>query len=389
LSSDATTRKAGLPAPAFTPPPSPRRRFSPTLFAYMARSFLHPLLGCVAGFCILFLIADVFNSLDEFLEARASVVDALSYYLLLVPRNLVHVVPMAVLLAVSFMMSGLTRHREITAIRGAGLSIGRVMMPVWLLAALLAGALFWLNESLGPRCLARAEALKERVTRGDEQPRPAGVCLAYRNRQARRDWFFERFDPNGRQYGLTVKQLGDAGQPVLWELRAREAVYADGRWTFLGGSRWRYDNGELLPTAEEAFETLTEPGLDERPADIFSSLRPVHELSAWQIARVLWLERDLPSSTSRLLATTMWYRLTMPLSCLIAALYGVGMSLGRERAGALRGFGLAVGCVVLYYLVSQVSVLLGRHGGLPPLLAGILPAAGFAVDGLRRLHRRR
>ena len=39
-------------------------------------------------------------------------------------------------------------------------------------------------------------------------------------------------------------------------IRDREAVYADGRWTFLGGSRWRYDNGELLPTAEEAFETF-------------------------------------------------------------------------------------------------------------------------------------
>jgi lipopolysaccharide export LptBFGC system permease protein LptF len=73
----------------------------------------------------------------------------------------------------------------------------------------------------------------------------------------------------------------------------------------------------------------------------------------------------------------------------VGALLGVGLSITREGSSALRGFAMAVGIMVVYYLVGQMSVVAGKHGILPPVAAGCLPTFFFLGWGVWELHRKR
>ncbi|MBO7740990.1 MAG: LptF/LptG family permease, partial [Victivallales bacterium] len=57
----------------------------------------------------------------------------------------------------------------------------------------------------------------------------------------------------------------------------------------------------------------------------------------------------------------------------IAALLAFGMTITQGRRSAAGGFVAAVGIFMVYYVVAQLCLVLGKNGTMPPILAGTLP----------------
>jgi lipopolysaccharide export LptBFGC system permease protein LptF len=68
-----------------------------------------------------------------------------------------------------------------------------------------------------------------------------------------------------------------------------------------------------------------------------------------------------------------FYRLSYPISCLIAALLAVGLSSNHHRQETLKNIALSIGALITYYVTSQGFVVFGKSDLIPPLLAGMLP----------------
>lgn len=366
------------------------RRHSATLFGYISREFMVPFCCCIGGFIALFLIADLFEVLQEFLEAKASARTVIAFFALKLPFYVVNVLPMSLLLSSSFMVNILGRHHEITALRASGLSIFRCFLPVWIVALLAAFLSLWLNERIAPQWDARAEEFLEALASPGKPRSASRPKLAYHHAAARRDWLFESFDAGGQQQRVLVKQFRP-DRSVAWELRAAKAYHTGGEhghWVFLDGTHSRFDAAGELPEIEESFTRHEALDLRESPDQIVNSLRPVEELAVGEIHAMLAEQRHLPISTQNVFRTIMWHRLGFPFSCVVAALLGVSLSM-TQAGGALKGFAMAVGIMILYYLFSQVLVLLGKAGMVPPVVAGFLPTLLFGGWGGWDLYRKR
>lgn len=369
---------------------SPKRSLPGRIFRHLLGEYLTLLICCVLAFLVLFLVTDIFNDLQDFLARDVPMDQTIGYFMMRQPMNLVYVLPVAVLLSLCFLVYNLIRHQELTAIRAAGLSIPVVALPIWVCAGLLAVTLLCVNEFAGPRLLRRATAFHERVT-ADEGDRLLGrtPCLAYRNRAEVRDWFFEAFAHEGTQKGVSVKQHNPVKPGMLWEIRAEEADFVDGCWVFRSGTKWHYGADGMLPESEERFDRLVVPSLTEPPSEIFNDLRPLRELSALDILRILNKNPDLPEATTNPLNATFWYRLTFPLSVVVASLYGVGLSVRPQRSGAFRGFAVALAMMAAYYVVTQLAVLVGKYGFIPGWSASVVPNLFFLGHGVAVVYTRR
>ncbi len=367
----------------------PPRRTSRILLRYIACEFAVPLFCCLGGFIALFVVTDVFDVLQDFLKADAPAGTVVLFFALRQPANLVNVLPMSVLLAASFMMNVLGRHHEITALKASGLSLIRCCLPVWTAALVFSGLTYWLNERLAPECSLRADELHEALTTSKRLRNQGRAKLAYRNEREHRDWFFEVFSWEGEKRGVLIKQFRPDGS-ILWELRAAGAEYCDDLWVFLDGAVSHFDSEGALPEGpEQHFTRYVARDLREMPRQIMNSMLPAEALSLREIRRLLRTNPNLPARSRRAFLTTLWYRLSFPFSCLLAALLGVSLCVTRERGSALRGFALAVGIMVLYYLTGQFFVLLGKNGAVPPIVAGCLPTLLFVVWGSRAVYRAR
>ena len=95
-----------------------------------------------------------------------------------------------------------------------------------------------------------------------------------------------------------------------------------------------------------------------------------------------------------LLKTLLFHRCLFPLAALIAALFGVSLTISTDRMGAMNGFATAVGSLLLFYLLTEVGVLCVKNGwfaplgGFSPIVGGILPTIAFLLLAVRTMWRR-
>lgn len=368
---------------------SPRRRMSWILFWYVVREFLVPLVCCLLAFVALFVVRDLFDVLADVLQNQeASLGQLLLYMVIEQPVNLPQVLPMSVLLSASFMVSGFQRHHELSAMRASGLSLTVCARPVWLLGLLLSLVSLWVGETLSPHCAVLAQDMRDRWTESEEYRQIHGY-LSYSNTEARRDWFFGQFVSGGEQHDILVKQFRP-DHTTEWELTAGRAQYVGGEWVFYDGAYRQFDDQGRLPQgAVQRFERRVFADLNETPAQILNQLRPVEELSIVRMVETLRLNPGLAERTRRMIHTTIWYRLAFPFSCLVGVLLGVALSIANERGTALRGFAVAIGLMVVYYVVCQIALVLGQQGYVSPFLGGAVPTLLFLGFGGWQMHQKR
>lgn len=371
-----------------------RRRGSRLLFWYVMREFLLPLVCCLLGFSALFFFNSVLDDLPDFMRRPLAATPGKRwevglYFLLLQPGNMLNVLPMSVLLASSFMVSLMAKHHELSAMRAAGIRMSRMALPVWIVAALLCGVSFAIGEWVVPACSKQAQQIREDWTETKERLRRQAK-LVYHCRETRRDWFFEAFAASGSHEGVFIKQF-TTEDAIEWELRAATASYRGGIWKFENCEVVPFDPNSQLPI-ESAIRRETvcwRPDLTETPDRIVNHVRPVEELSVRGIWATLRANPDLPGHVEASLRGTAWFRLSFSLACLVGALFGVGLSITRERGSAMRGFAYAVGLMVAFYVISQLGLVLARKGHGPPVFGGCLPTLAFLVAGMAIVYRQR
>src|SRR5215831_17588529 len=143
---------------------------------YLLREVLIPLGYCLVGFLIFWICFDLFGALAAFQRKRLLVRDIAEYYLVITPEFLVIVLPIALLLALLYSLTNLARHHEITAIRGAGVSLWRLCLPHLMVGLSLSVVLFLVNELWAPRSSERAQRILSR--RVAPQDNPQGIVQA-------------------------------------------------------------------------------------------------------------------------------------------------------------------------------------------------------------------
>ena len=133
----------------------------PTLDMYVLREFLIKLSILALVFIILFILSDVFNDLNNFLEADAPLADFLTYLLLKLPGNIRFVMPIAMLLGCMWTMAAFGKNLEVTAMRASGVSLFRCGGSILLVGFSVALLNIYFNEALVPYTEREALVMKE------------------------------------------------------------------------------------------------------------------------------------------------------------------------------------------------------------------------------------
>jgi len=373
------------------------RHLSWRLFKYFFIEFLLPLAGCLVGFLALFVICDVFNYLPDFLrkDSKSSIVEFFVFVYYRQANSLVHVLPMSVLLASSYMIANLSKNHEITALRSAGLSIAKCCSPVWLIAIVCSFSTFLMSEMISPRYNIKAKTIIEQLKLSKKEKQKTIVThrQAFHNNKMKRDWLFEHFFTKGMQKGVFLQQRR-SDNSVFWVLNAEKAERKNGTWVFYNGKIAFY-NKEKIQEKSILFKSsmdndfIKKLKLEETVEQIMSSLRPIDELSVFEILYIIKNKKGMSKRILNEYWTKVWYKFAFPFSCLLAALLGISLCLVEARSGALKGFALAIGIMIGFYGISQSFLLLGDYGFLPPIIAGCLPTLSFLTWGVISMYHKR
>ena len=154
-------------------PPRPRWLRFPgrTLSLYVARSFALWAAAALFTITLLLQMVELIERGDEFVERGLGLDSVGRYALLRLPLQLQQAIGLAALAGAMFALLSLTRFSEMVVIRGAGISVRRLLLMLLPVAALLSLANLVLSERVTPRAEIALSSWW-RSTDPDASPRP-------------------------------------------------------------------------------------------------------------------------------------------------------------------------------------------------------------------------
>ena len=334
---------------------------------YIAWTFLAPLLVSLAAVTGLYIVAHAFGNLNDYIQEAGNLGDALNrmarIYLLRIPTFIVPVLPVAMLVGAAYGVSLLAAKNELTAMRSCGISLWRILAPVYGAAVFVSVLGLANREYVIPRIEAMtAHDLKEWT--GEDEFKPVAVF------KPEEDGAFYNVSYNvvkGEARGFTIV-LPETGEHYV----AKTARWEDGVWRLKDVTR-----GEKLIDHMTWETSLNPQELELRLMDPdHASLKDLRRLISMQSA-----DRE----TSRNRYTLLYHkRLAYAFEGLVLVAIGLPLVIGNERIRRSRmlGVGLCVAVSGVFYTVQFVATDLGMVGHLPPVVAAWLPLIIFAALGL-------
>jgi len=135
----------------------------PLLWRYLLRNYFKVFTLCVTGFISVLLVTR-FQTVARFAATGASKIYILKFVLFQIPFILPLAIPISCLIASFLLFQKMSRSRELTAIRMAGLGIWPIIFPLIVCGAVVALLNFTVVSEVTPKCRALSKTLAYRMT---------------------------------------------------------------------------------------------------------------------------------------------------------------------------------------------------------------------------------
>ncbi len=332
-------------------------------------------LGIILG------LATLFSFIDEMSEVSDTytLLDASSYVLLTAPRRLYDMLPMAALIGCLIGLGSLASNSELTIMRAAGVSIGRIVWAVMkpMLVLMVVGVL--IGEYVAPATEVTAQANRSLAQgSGDAQSAKHGLW----HRQGDEFIHVNSVQPNGILYGVTRYRF-DKERHMLSASFAKRADFDKDHWQLsdVTTTVFHDKSTEVVTAPVERWEIALSPQLLDT---VVMAPESLSISGLWSYIHYL-ADQDLSNGRYWL---AFWVKVLQPLVTAALVLMAISFIFGPLRSVTL-GQRVFTG-VLVGFTFRIVQDLLGPSSlvfGFSPLFAVLVPAGVCALAGVWLLRR--
>ncbi|MEO9026653.1 MAG: LptF/LptG family permease [Candidatus Tumulicola sp.] len=342
----------------------------------------------LGAFTLIFAATEILNIGKLVSNDHAPLWAALLVFAWSLPGYVVLVIPMALLLGTLLAIQRLSSDSELTAMKAAGITFGRIVTPLLAVGVVMSFVTLYLQEQLVPFANDQLIGIEDIVinhTSAYSRDLTVSAPLPGGGRQVT---IATAYEPNSRALlHVTLIQYDNRNQPrqIVFADRAEFAV---NKWTLQNSSLYRFNPDGSVVAQPRTPEQQVEIG--ENPTDLVKRIKngDPDSMSRAQIAGIV-RSGQLTEGELRKYVTTYQEKLARPFACFVFILIAVPFGLRSVGGGSSTslGFGLSLAIVFVYYIVMTVCSFLGEAFlAFAPLWAWV-PNLLFTAIGLSRLRR--
>jgi lipopolysaccharide export system permease protein len=356
---------------------------------YIIKQFVKNFLFALLCFVMIFILVDLFENLDRFLDNKMGFASILNYYFYFIPEIIKLITPIAVLLATLFTAGRMTNFNELIAVKNAGISLIRFMAPFLSIGLLITVLSFYFNNWVVPEA-NKKKFFIERNYMGKNKP-TAGLNKLYfqdsKNQLVLIDQFRE-IDLSANRVSIQVYDP-DSLNILIRRVDAEEMKWLDGRWIlYRAAERTFSDSGERLVSYDSiAAQDIT--GLNKinlMPGQITKRQLKPDEMNYSELEDFIKSMRKGGQSVDRQLVD-FYSKISFSFASLIVIVFGISISTGtRQRKGLALQFGISILVSFVYLGFVKISQSFGYNGDIDPMLTAWLANIAFASFGIVNLY---
>ena len=308
----------------------------------------------------IYLLTDLFDRIDDFLETKMSFFAIVAYFVIKIPIIISQILPAVFLIALIIQLNLLTKNKELVALHAGGIS------PMVLVKFVLLYGLFWavcqftFSEVIGVKGDRLAVEIWKEQVRGQD----------LKGRSVSNLWFIDksRFFYVSKAYPelaqgehLRVYILDDDGVTVQEILQAPRFTIEDKNWKLTGASRITV--GKL--TVEQLPEVTVPIKNNLRAFLLTDAATPPEQLPLWELGSTIKRLEKAGISVEALL--TVWHN-KLSYACSLIVMGLLGLAISQRTQNIYKGVGLGLLCIFIFYAANTFCNSMGKKGILAPIV---------------------
>lgn len=344
---------------------------------YLSRKFLGVIFFALVAFITIFVVVDLVEKLDAFIKHDVPSIIIMKFYLYSMPYIVVLTLPVAMLLASLFSTGDMARRNEITAMKTSGLSLYRILLPIFIISFIISLFAMVFGEYVVPRASEKREYLNDEYLEKERESWRKRINNVYmRDDQDRRISmrYFHAATLTGSR--VSIKKFN--GEELVYRLDAQKIVWADSQWVIYNGYERTFANGQ---ETAEPFEQKILENENLRPKDFAKVLKRSEEMSYKELKAFIH-EIKINGGNPDQWLVDLYLKISVPFASFIIVLFGSPLSSQKRRGGAMSGFGISLAICFVYFGIIKTFQTMGHNGHFHPLFAAWIANIIFAVGGI-------
>jgi len=353
---------------------------------YIIKEFVRTYLIILFSLSVVFIVIDIIDNLPRLMRFGATLQQGAFYYLLRIPYLTILTSPIVILLTGLFLMNSMAKYNESVAIRAAGISIKRAMLPLFFLGLFMSCLVAFFGEYVLPRSEAKREYVY-RVLIKDEQPEDqmlkARVHYIGRNGMFYYIGFFDGYKNSMRTIDIT--RMDTRTGQITQRITASGAEWSHNNWIMKDCEIRKFKDGQTIQW--HLYKSTLLPEMDVAPQDFVRISKRTMSMNFWELHDYIGRLKKIGDDYSKELVD-LHMKIAFPLTNLIVIFFFIPIATSNVRSKG-RGWIFMLGLTVcfLYLTIMRVSQSLGYNHILSPVLAAWLPNMFFTALGFGFLYK--
>jgi lipopolysaccharide export system permease protein len=354
---------------------------------YLLRQFWIILGISVLGFVSIFVIVDLIENLDRFMDNKVPSSIVIQYYLYTLPWFVSIGLPMSMLLSTVFSLGSMVKRNEWTAMKASGISLYRASFPLLLSGIIMSGGSFVLDNKLvaignGKRFEIDRDYVK-RKSRHKLKNTLKNIFL--QKNTSTHISLSKYYIKKSTGHDLTIVDLGHSNIRKRIDAKKIEWNPVTSSWVLTGYSIREF-NEYGVETGVTLGKSDTLITLGFLPEEIQQQARKPDELDYFKLTERIKELKENGVDTLRW-EVTRYLKISFAFTNFIVVLFGIPLVVLKEKNSLSFGAGASVFVIFGYYAFIKFGQSLGFNGIVEPLLSAWLGNFLFLSGGMMLMWR--
>lgn len=344
---------------------------------YIRKKFLFIFSFLLITIIMMFLVIDLVENLDKFIDKDVSYIIIAKYYMYYIPYIIILVLPMVTLMATVFSISSMAKNNEITALKALGISMSTAMKTLLIMGVAICIASFFIAENVAISANRKMFLIKDTYLE-KKQHSKTGMIRNIRIQE-----------PPDKIVTIGIfDKSHDVARDVTVETfnGSRLVARMDAPYMEWNGTAWVVTKGmQRLFQKEEEFLTEIDKPLEFNfrftPKQIeLSQLKP-DEMKFSELIEFIKRIRESGGETYHWL-TDLHVRVSFPFSNIVIIFFSIPLVYNRRQKSFAAGFGISLIVSFIYFGLVKTGQTMGHKGTADPFIAAWIGNIVMIVSGI-------
>ncbi len=351
---------------------------------YLIKQFLQTIFFGLIAFTLLFVVIDMMENLDDFIDQSVPFGIILHYYLVFSPDIIKLMTPVSVLFGALFTVGKVSNLSELTAIKASGISMYRFMAPFVLTTIMISILSIYFSGYIVP--MANKTKLNIQLNYLKKGYVYTGGNIFFQDSPSRiiNIAFFDNAENQANRVGIQEFEKKDLTH-MISRIDAAKMVYdsLSHSWIAYNGVKRTFNRRE---EGAKYFSKLNLDYLRFKPSDLLTKQQKPEEMNLSELGKSIESQEKAGLNATNTLIEY-YSRFSFPMASLVVVLFGLPISANKRKGGLAVQVGINILITFIYLVFMQISLAFGKNGVLNPMLTAWFADMVFLAGAFVNLPR--